>query len=203
MIKRIILCFVLLSTSIFNNVAIADNSIKLMEYERSARKGDPEAQFKLGLINEFGKSTDVDMTSAMHWYNKSADQGHQRALTRLGVIFFEEENYEKSIKYIEAAMKKKEPLAFVYYGKNLLRLGDYKEAEKYFKIGIEYKNSIAYYEYGLMEGDLKGNKYLGYINTKKSEIMGNKNAANKSREYKSHLSVNQLYSANDRLKRMN
>ena len=44
-----------------------------------AYKGDPEAQYQLGMIYLRGDGVDVDAKSAVEWFKRSAEQGHKAA----------------------------------------------------------------------------------------------------------------------------
>lgn len=46
---------------------------------RQAEKGDPYAQYFLGLIYEDGKYTERDLDKAIEWFEKAAAQGHNKA----------------------------------------------------------------------------------------------------------------------------
>ena len=52
-------------------------------YLTSAKKGNPETQYKIGNSYETGEGTAKDMEQAMLWYRKSADQGYPEAVARL------------------------------------------------------------------------------------------------------------------------
>jgi len=196
-----ILLIIALSLSALSGHATEDRD-KIMDYERQARKGDSAIQYKLGLINEFGIKSSINKEEAIMWYKKADKQSVIRATTRLGVIYYEDEMYLKAITYLSKSLKENEPLSIVYYGKNKLRLNEIEEAELYLKKGMSLKNPQSFFEYGVLEGDYKKNKYLGYINTKLALLKGYKKAKIKNIEYKNELSNNQLYSANDRIKRM-
>ncbi len=48
-----------------------------------AKKGNAEAQFKVGEMYETGFGVKEDKTEAMNWINKAADQGHETAKFKL------------------------------------------------------------------------------------------------------------------------
>ncbi|MDO4959982.1 MAG: tetratricopeptide repeat protein [Prevotellaceae bacterium] len=52
-------------------------------YLTSAKKGNPETQYKIGNCYETAQGTEKDMEKAKEWYRKSADQGYQDALDAL------------------------------------------------------------------------------------------------------------------------
>lgn len=199
-----ILLILLLCNLFFVSISNAANDEKpkdIYDYERLARSGDPMYQYKYGFILEFGIRTNKDIYTAINYYKKASDKGIERASTRLGVIYFEEENYEKMDFYLKRAMAKREPLSFVYYGKYKLKMNEIDEAEKYFKEAMSMDNSQSYYEYGILEGEYRDNYYLGYVNTTIAQIRGYKSKTNYNSIYKGKLSINQIYSANDRVKR--
>jgi len=52
-----------------------------------AHRGDPNAQFQLGLLYGSGNGIAKSMLEAAKWYRHAADQGHARAQAMLGVLF--------------------------------------------------------------------------------------------------------------------
>lgn len=68
---------------------VEDNYVEAMKnYQIAADKGQPIAQYNLGLIYENGKGIPVDYAKAKVWYTKAADQGHARAMNQLAGIYF-------------------------------------------------------------------------------------------------------------------
>lgn len=200
MFKKVtILISLLLSFSL--TFALSDSQMKIFEYEKKARKGDPTAQYKIGLIYEFGIETTKDIDSAIRWYKKADEQNVSRATLRLGVIYYDMQRYNVALPLIKKASDE-EPSAFIYLGKNQLRMNKINEAEKYFKIAMDAEVPQAYFEYGVLFAEEKNNFYLAYVYTKLAQLKGYKKASSKNKLYKSKLSTNQIYSANDRIKRM-
>ena len=63
-----------------------DERIGLGWYRQLAERGDPEAQYRLGLLHEEGVGEAADPAAARDWYRAAAHQGHaaaQFALARL------------------------------------------------------------------------------------------------------------------------
>lgn len=52
-----------------------------------AERGSAEAQYRVGLMYEFGKGYAADMAQALVWLRKAAAQGHVAAEVELGVIY--------------------------------------------------------------------------------------------------------------------
>jgi len=199
--KILIATAICLSLASSISINAANYNDQLFDYEKKARLGDEQMQYKLGLIFEFGIKTRKERNEARSWYLKADKQGVIRATTRLGVMAYEDKEYSEALKYLKKAALQNEPLSIVYLGKNALRLNNIEEAESFFKKAMESGNSQAYYEYGILEGDYRKNNYLGYIYTKLSEVNGYSNSVEKNKEYKKGLSSTQIYSANDRIKR--
>jgi TPR repeat protein len=64
-----------------------DYAAAAKELRPLADHGDPEAQYRLGLMYEFGKGFAQDKAQAMAWLGKSAAHGSASAQTELGVIY--------------------------------------------------------------------------------------------------------------------
>jgi len=52
----------------------------------SARKGDADAQYRLGASYEYGGGAARDIELAKNWYRKAAAQGHRKAAARLRML---------------------------------------------------------------------------------------------------------------------
>lgn len=52
-------------------------------YLISAKKGNPETQYKIGNCYETGQGTEKNMEEAMQWYRLSADQGYEEATKKV------------------------------------------------------------------------------------------------------------------------
>ena len=52
-----------------------------------AERGDAEAQYRVGLMYEFGKGYPQDKTQGIVWFKKAAAQNHADAQTELGIIY--------------------------------------------------------------------------------------------------------------------
>lgn len=58
----------------------------MAEWTNAAERGDPEAEFQLGMLHERG-DLKQDYKQADHWYEKAAEQGHIGAEYRLAWIW--------------------------------------------------------------------------------------------------------------------
>ena len=52
-----------------------------------ANQADPDAQFYLGFMNEYGQGVARNDVEAIRWYRKAADQDHAFAQFRLGNLY--------------------------------------------------------------------------------------------------------------------
>jgi TPR repeat protein len=66
-----------------------------------AAKGDPNAQFLLGMLYDSGKGVPQDQAAAASWYRKAAEQKHLVAQLYLGVLCYSGEGVKQD--YAEAA----------------------------------------------------------------------------------------------------
>ncbi len=57
------------------------------EYRPLAERGDPEAQYRIGRMYEFGNGYPQDKAQGIAWIRKAAAQGHADAEQELGVIY--------------------------------------------------------------------------------------------------------------------
>lgn len=53
-----------------------------------AEKGDPQAQFDLGVTYYYGRGVPKDYEKASHWFQKAADQGNAAAQYALGRMYY-------------------------------------------------------------------------------------------------------------------
>jgi len=70
-----------------NALGKGDFATALREFRPAAERGDAEAQYRLGVMYEFGRGVAVDKAQAMTLLRKSAAQGNDSAQQELGVIY--------------------------------------------------------------------------------------------------------------------
>ena len=96
--------------------------------QRLAEHDDPEAQFYLGLMYEFGDGVLKDDAEAVKWYHRAAEQGHNSAIYKLGFRYM--------------------------YGEGVLK--DDVEAVKWFRKAAEHGYDLAQHELGVMYAEGRG-----------------------------------------------
>ena len=67
----------------------ADGKQAFYWYQKSAKQGDAQAQYNLGMLYEYGHGTAVDEEQVLYWYQKSAEQGFEQAQLDLGLYWIE------------------------------------------------------------------------------------------------------------------
>lgn len=65
--------------------ARGDHAGALRELQPLAQKGDPKAQFMLGVMHETGAGLRQDAAAAAQWYRRAAEQGEPSAQFNLGL----------------------------------------------------------------------------------------------------------------------
>jgi hypothetical protein len=65
-----------------NDYAAAERELRPL-----AERGDPESQYRIGLMYEFGKGYPQDKAQGIVWFRKAALQNHAAAQTELAIIF--------------------------------------------------------------------------------------------------------------------
>ena len=83
-----------------------DYATAAKELRPLAEKGDPEAQYRIGLMYKHGKGYPQDQKQAIAWLRKSATQGLVDAQQELGVIFTNGEGVPKNEKEAVAWFRK-------------------------------------------------------------------------------------------------
>lgn len=134
----------------------ASEAIK--EYEKAAKKGHAEAQFRLGDIYFKGLCTTTNLDTGFVWYREAARRGHTNAQNMVGVCYGKglgtTKNLEEAQRWFREAASKGDArgqynLGYLYYsGEGVAR--DFTEARNWF-----YQAS----KEGLPEADY----FLGYI----------------------------------------
>ncbi len=72
-----------------------DNRQDIRQLTETAKKGDPEAMFNLGVMYAKGDGVEKDPAKACQWYEKAAEAGHAGAMFNLGVMYAKGDGVEK------------------------------------------------------------------------------------------------------------
>jgi TPR repeat protein len=75
-------------------------------FNLAAQKGHPVALYNLGIMNLKGVGVEENTPKAIQWFEKALDKGYTSACTPLGLSYYEIEQYEKAIYYLEKVVDK-------------------------------------------------------------------------------------------------
>lgn len=138
-------------------IVSADDCVSFSSCESAAVKGDAAAQYKVGLMLDYGDGVVSNKAAAREWYSKAAVQGHIKAKFNAAVMHFHgmggEENTEKGmVFYKESADKggvRAQKALFKIYLKGLRGISqDHAEAIKWLTKAIEQNDIEAQYSLG-------------------------------------------------------
>ena len=74
-------------------------SLIVKMYRKAEEMEDsPLAEYKLGLCYEYGEGVEKDMSEAVKWYRKSAEQGYAQAQCNLGDCYYRGEGVRQDQK---------------------------------------------------------------------------------------------------------
>ncbi|NJM50374.1 MAG: hypothetical protein HC843_05325 [Sphingomonadales bacterium] len=81
------------------------------EWRDPALKGDADAQFNLGQAYKMGRGVPMDLTIALDWYRRAAEQGHLQASDSYGHLLHYQGKIAEAIPYLQASASRGEPRA--------------------------------------------------------------------------------------------
>lgn len=79
-----------------------DNAKALTEWRKGAEEGDPQSEFSLARMYDWGRGVERDQAQAVTWYRKAADHGYAVAQREMGKLHHEGNGVPRSC---EEAMK--------------------------------------------------------------------------------------------------
>ena len=124
-----------------NNNIDFENKIEL--YTKMAKDNISYAQNILGLIYHEGYiDVKQDINEALYWYTKASNLGLSKADFNLGLLYFDEKNYEKAIELFDKASKNNHEKAYYYLGL-IYENGFYVESDLI--IACEYYKKSAFF----------------------------------------------------------
>lgn len=93
-----------------------DADAEVQDILRQAESGDPEAQYRLGLLQYRGEHVPADTGEAMSWFLRAATQGNADAQFALGVIYYRghdetARDYAEALRWFTRAAEQGHPLA--------------------------------------------------------------------------------------------
>jgi cell division septation protein DedD len=88
----------------------------LDEWRPLANRGNANAQYNMGQAYKLGRGVPADPTIARSWFEKAAQQGHDRAQSNLGLLLFEAGDRKTAMYWIRKAAERGDPRAQYVYG---------------------------------------------------------------------------------------
>ena len=147
-IAVLLMCFVLLCAG------ASTQDIDYGDYKNiraDAAKGDPNAQYNMGVLYERGQIVKQDYKEAIKWYRKAADQDLAMAQFNLALMYDEghgvKQDYKEAAKWYKKAAVQGLPqaeynLGYMYLnGQGVFK--DYDEAVKWLKLSAEHGHETA------------------------------------------------------------
>ncbi len=134
-----------------------DYATALKEWQPYAEKGDPNAEYNLGLLYARGQGVTQDYAQAAQWYQKAAQQGVAAAQFNLGVMYANGEgvtaNPQEAAKWFQMAAEQgvsdaESNLGDLYQGGGAFQ--NYSEAEKWYRKAAEEGVASAAFSLGVM-----------------------------------------------------
>lgn len=134
--------------------------------QTAAQQGDAKAQFDLGVMCFRGIGFSKDYLKALEWFNKAAEQGHERAKEYIPSTY-----YALGSSYFgnDTGVAQNDTEAFKWYSK-AANLG---HSQSQYMVGLMY-----YFGEGVTKNEKEGIQWI-----KKSADLGNKDAQKLIDEY--------------------
>jgi len=131
-------------------------------YMNMAARGNPHAQYKLGLLYELGNGVHKDLAKAAALFQKSAIQGYADAQAYLGIIYYSGTGVEKDMHKSEYWFKKgaeqgDEDARIQYAGFQALKLAKKQITLKDAQQAISWMKELS------DKGNARAKKTLGFI----------------------------------------
>ncbi len=142
-----------------------------------AQKGDPVAEYNLGVLYAQNRVIQRDYSLAMQWYLAAAEQGYAQAQTSLGMLYESgtgiPQDYQKALHWLTLAAMQRNATAQLQVGQMYAAgLGvpqDYREAVKWYRLASEQGNAIAHARlaecyakgWGVAQNDAMAAKWYG------------------------------------------
>ena len=117
-------------------------------YRTLAEKGNPIAQFNLGVCYANGRGVSLDYAQAVEWYRKAAEQGDARAQCNLGVCYETgrgvSQDYAQAVEWYKKAAEQGDAVAQISLGEC------YANGEG---VGQDYAQAVEWYTKAAEQGD--------------------------------------------------
>ena len=139
-------------------VHLGDYTTAFREFERLAKRGDPEGQNGLGVLYVRGWGVEQDLSKALNLFHKSAKQGHRAAENNLGEMYMTglgvPKDYAKAFDWCWRAALKGDPDAQNNLGVMFAE-----------GLGVEEDNALAMYWFqkSAKQGNVEAQANVGHL----------------------------------------
>ena len=141
----IVVVFSIVSVSGCATGKVRDSRNTLALWKPLADKGDAAAQFKLGVMYDYGEGVSQDHAEAAKWYQLAAEQGNAAAQNNIGVMYHKGEGVsqddKEAMKWYRLAADQGNAAAKKNLGDMYYMQQDYDEAVKWYQSVVEQLRS--------------------------------------------------------------
>jgi TPR repeat protein len=133
-----------------------DYGAALQQWLPIAERGDPNAQFNVGLLYASGKGLPLDHNLAAQWYRKAAEKGVAAAQYNLAVMYANGDGVPRDVREAANWLKKATDAGLPMARRNLASLYDsdalrnYNEARQAYQAAAEAGDPRAQFDLGLL-----------------------------------------------------
>lgn len=136
------------------NEARRIQSATLDDLRLMAEEGNKDAQYRLGMMYEFGlEGLKQNYNEAVKWYSFAAQRGHDEAENKLGSYYFWTKDYTEALRWFKTAAQNGNINAQYNLGKlymnSLYGVTDFKEGIKWLQTAADAGHQDAQFDLGL------------------------------------------------------
>ena len=127
-------------------------------FTKAADQGIADAELRLGYCYQLGNGVELNLDTAMEWYEKAAAKGHVNGQVNIGIVSYKKERYEDAVTWFTKAAEQHDADAERWLG-HCYRFGN----------GVEqnFDTALEWYEKAAAKGHAGAQYGIGIVNYKK------------------------------------
>ena len=127
-------------------------------FTKAADQGIADAELRLGHCYQLGNGVELNLDTAMEWYEKAAAKGHVNGQVNIGIVSYKKERYEDAVTWFTKAAEQHDADAERWLG-HCYRFGN----------GVEqnFDTALEWYEKAAAKGHAGAQYGIGIVNYKK------------------------------------
>ena len=127
-------------------------------FTKAADQGIADAELRLGHCYQLGNGVELNLDTAMEWYEKAAAKGHVNGQVNTGIVSYKKERYEDAVTWFTKAAEQHDADAERWLG-HCYRFGN----------GVEqnFDTALEWYEKAAAKGHAGAQYGIGIVNYKK------------------------------------